>query len=138
MDVKDKTVLSVPENLKFEVAGRNANARRVPLGRKLKLLRFYSSLVGPVAGGVTIDEAGKPVVPWSSLFGKLPELLDAVGTEYEQVIKDCTDLDMEWVEQNCGVEDLYTIMQKVFEVNQLGDAVTKVIGGGKDDKKKAK
>jgi hypothetical protein len=132
---KDKTELSIPRNLKFEVQGRNALARRVPLGRKLKLLRFFSQLIGPVAGGVKAGAAGEPTIPWDSLFAKLPELLDAVDREYKDVIRDCTDLDLAWVDESCEVDDLYTILRKVFEANNLGESMAKLAAQG-DAKKK--
>ena len=136
---KDHSELSLPTSLKITVGSgdntRNVTVFRVPLGRRIKLLKFYSRMMGGVAGGgIAVDEEGAPVVPWETLFKSLPDLLSVVEGEYLLIIKSCTDLDTEWADVNCELADLYKIFKTAFEVNRFGQAFAEI--NEADNKKK--
>jgi len=120
---KDESNLSLPSSVKFIVAGRNAIAKRVPLGKRLELLKFYSKMFAQVASGVKVlDGKDQPLIPWGDLFARLPGLLEVLGKEYFDIIRCCTDIDPQWAEDNLELEDLWLIIQKVAEANKIEEA----------------
>lgn len=114
--MEDKVMDSLPEANKFTIRGRNFTARRVPLGQRIELARFFMRLLGPL-GELGIDPKGFSM---DKLLSRLPDLLAELGKEYQDVITSCTNIPGDYLEQECEIEDIYVILRKVADVNNFG------------------
>lgn len=146
---KDSSSASLPGGgVKFTVRGRNVMAFRVPLGRRIMLTEFFGKVLQTVAGeGKTSFGPGdfERLDKWLSLIiANAANIVRAVGDEYLLIIKDCTDIDPKWLEENCEIQDLVVIFRAIWEANgftktlkeiQAAGAKKKEVGGAGDGSK---
>jgi len=125
---KDKTRDSLPEGNKFAIRGRNFTAWRVPLGQRLELARFYTRLIGPIAGELGVGDPSKFL---DKILARLPDLLAEIGKEYIDIIPGCTNMPVDFIEQECEIEDIYFILRKIAEVNNFGKTMKSLKEEGK-------
>jgi hypothetical protein len=124
-EARDRAADSVPQPVKFAVSGRNFTAKRVPLGQRLELARFYFKLMGPVVGelGATTD----PMKQLEKILSRLPDLLSEIDKEGLDIIAGCTNIPPDFLENSVELEDLYVILRKIAEANNFMRSIKSIV-----------
>lgn len=119
---KDFSSVSLPGgDVKFTVRGRNVIARRVKLGQRIMLTEFFGTILEALSGGGKTGFGPgdfERLDKWLSLMlANAAKVMRAIGDQYLGIIKDCTDIDSKWLEDECEIEDLVVIFRNIWEAN---------------------
>lgn len=136
---KDISGASLPgREIKFTVRGRNARTWRVPLGQRIMLTEFFGTVIQTIAGDGKAEFGPgdfERLDKWLSLIiANAAKIVRTIGDSYLGIIKDCTDIDPKWLEENCEIQDLIVIFKKIWEVNGFTETL-KDIGVSANKKK---
>ena len=123
MPDQDKTSqadLSLPADIKFKIGERNFIAKRVTLGLRLKLSGFFAKILTQVIpDGVKVEEMDNIDAYFGLILKRLPYLLQQLEVDYQDVVLGCTNIQADFLEESCEIEDIINILKAIFIANRF-------------------